>query len=179
MTMKKVAMYSLMAGAVMAFVPLSTASAAGEMKKVVHDTNAHVVKNTFGNCVITKWDAAMSECEGADNLAIYFGFDSAVLTAEAYAKLDGIVDAIKNNGTVDIIGFADAIGTNNYNYTLSERRAAAVEQYLSSRGVNTANVTVRGFGEDAPMSDCSGVRGEELKACLWRDRRVEIKLNHN
>lgn len=176
--MNKVVMCSLLAGAVMAFAPLSSASAAGEMKKVVHDTNAHVVKNTFGNCVITQWDSATDECMGEENLAIYFGFDSAVLTAEAYGKLDGIVEAIKNNGTVDIIGFADAIGANDYNYNLSQRRAEAVQQYLASRGVDTANVSVRGFGEDAPQSDCSGVRGEELKACLWRDRRVEVKLNH-
>ncbi len=175
--MKKSVLFTLLAGATIAFAPLYSADAY-EMKKVVRDTNAHVVKNTFGNCVITKWDAATNECAGEENIAIYFGFDSAVLTEEAYTKLDGIVEAIKNNGTVDIIGFADMIGSNDYNYRLSQRRAEAVEQYLSSRGVNTANVTVRGFGEDAPQSDCSGVRGEELKACLWRDRRVEIKLNH-
>lgn len=175
--MKKLVMLSLLAGAAMTFAPLSTAGAAGEMKKVVRDTNQHIVKNTFNNCVITKWDAAMNECE-EENIAIYFGFDSAVITEEGYTKLDSIVDAIKNNGTVDIIGFADVIGSNDYNYQLSQRRAQAVEQYLSSRGVDTANVTVRGFGEDAPQSDCAGVRGAELKACLWRDRRVEVKLNH-
>lgn len=175
--MKKSVMFTLLAGATLAFAPLSTADAGHEMKKVVHDTNAHIVKNTFDNCVITKWDAASNECAG-ENIAIYFGFDSAVLTEEAYSKLDAIVDAIKNNGTVDIIGFADMIGSNDYNYRLSMRRAEAVEQYLASRGVDTGSVVVRGFGEDAPQSDCSGVRGEELKACLWRDRRVELKLNH-
>lgn len=175
--MKKVVMLSLLAGAAMAFAPLSNADAGMDMKKVVHDTNAHIVKNTFGNCVITKWDSITGEC-AEENIAIYFGFDSAVLTGEAYAKLDSIVDAIKNNGSVDVIGFADMIGTNDYNYRLSQRRAEAVQQYLASHGVDTNKVMVRGFGEDAPQSNCAGVRGEELKACLWRDRRVEIKLNH-
>lgn len=175
--MKKSVMFTLLTGATIAFAPLMNADAGYETKKVVRNTNGHIVKNTFGNCVITKWDAASNECSG-ENIAVYFAFDSAVLTEDAYVKLDSIVDAIKNNGSVDIIGFADMIGSNDYNYQLSMRRAQAVEQYLSSRGVDTGNVVVRGFGEDAPQSDCSGVRGEELKACLWRDRRVEIKLNH-
>ncbi len=176
--MKKAVMFSLLAGAAMAFTPIS-ASAIGEMKKVVRDTNAHIVKNTFGNCVITKWDAVSNEC-GEENLAIYFAFDSAVLTGEAYAKLDQLIGMIGTDGAtdVDIIGFADMIGASDYNYRLSQRRAAAVEQYLATHGVDTRNITVRGFGEDAPQSDCAGVRGAELKACLWRDRRVEIKVNH-
>ncbi len=179
------------------FVKMTLAAAAGAMMfagsanaehygphDVVKDERGNVVVNTWGHCVRTKWKAGHDEC-GA-NLSIeartvYFDFDSAALTPAAKAKLDSLVDIIKHSTEVEsvsIIGYADAIGAADYNYGLSKRRAKSVERYLASRGYyDTSSTDVRAFGEDVPVSNCAGVTGNELKACLWRDRRVEIELN--
>ncbi len=149
-------------------------------KKVVHDTSGDVVHSTNGECVLTRWDGA-SECGGADYelRTVYFDFDSAMLTPAAKAKLDTLAGALnsRNVRSVKIVGFADKIGTTGYNVNLSQRRAAAVSSYLSSKGiVVSGNAEVRGLGETSSKSECTGVTGNELKACLWRDRRVEVEI---
>lgn len=160
-----------------------TASAEVVTKDVVKNTFGNVVKNTFQNCVITKWDAAASECGAgyaSELRTIYFDFDSAVITPAGRAKLDTLANAIRNDGSVKyvrIVGFADKIGTNGYNNALSMRRAAAVKSYLEGRGVVVSgNSEVRGLGETSSQSQCNGQRGAALKACLWRDRRVEVEI---
>lgn len=152
-------------------------------KDVVKDERGNIVVNTFGNCVRTKWSAAYDECNdlGIEARTVYFDFDSAALTPAAKAKLDSLVDIIASSTEVEsvsIVGYADAIGGADYNYRLSQRRAKAVEDYLAAKGyLDTKSTDVRAFGEDVPVSNCAGVKGNELKACLWRDRRVEIELN--
>ena len=163
------------AGALM----LAGAAQAGP-RDVVKDERANVVVNTFGNCVRTKWQSRSDECF-AESYVVYFDFNSSRLTPAARAKLDSLVDVIKNSETVsnvNIVGYADMIGSNDYNYRLSQRRANSVKNYLASKGYyNTAATEVRAQGESAPVSNCDGVTGNELRACLWRDRRVEIELN--
>lgn len=176
------------------FLKLSVAAAAllaaanayagpADVRDVVKDTNGHIVKNTWGNCVQTKWVSGQQGCMdlGIEARTVYFDFDSARLTPAAMAKLDSLVDIIKSSTTVQnvsIIGYADMIGSSDYNNRLSQRRAESVRGYLAGKGYfNTAKTEVRALGEGAPVSNCAGVKGNELKACLWRDRRVEIELN--
>lgn len=163
---------------------LAGAAQAGSVKDVVTDERNNVVVNTFGNCVRTKWDATHDKCGfdlSIEARTVYFDFDSASLTPAARAKLDSLVDIIMNSSEVDsvnIVGYADMIGSKDYNYRLSMRRAKSVESYLASKGYfDTRSTEVRALGEAAPVSNCAGVKGQELKACLWRDRRVEIELN--
>lgn len=150
-------------------------------KDVVKSNHGRVWVNSFNNCVVTKWDSAVDECT-ADATAlelrtVYFDFDSAVLTPAAKAKLDVLANALGTARHVRIVGFADMIGTTGYNSYLSKRRADAVARYLSSKGLKVdGNFEVRGLGETASQSQCKGVRGAELKACLWRDRRVEVEV---
>lgn len=168
-----------------ALIGVATAAVAGHggMHKVVKDERGNVVVNTFDNCVRTKWSARNDECTHASREArtVYFDFNRSSLTPAAKAKLDSLVDIIKNSTSVDgvsIVGYADRIGSDEYNYSLSQRRAKAVQRYLASRGYyDTRSTEVRSFGESRPVSDCEGVTGKELRACLWRDRRVEIELN--
>lgn len=153
---------------------------AATTKEVVHSTNGEIVHSTNGECVLTKWDG-VSECGAADYelRTVYFDFDSASLTPAAKAKLDTLATALNNKHvkSVKIVGFADKIGSTGYNANLSNRRAAAVSSYLASKGIVVqGNAEVRGLGETSSKSDCGKVRGAELKACLWRDRRVEVEI---
>jgi OmpA-OmpF porin, OOP family len=163
-------------------------SASSEINDVVHDFQGNVVKNSFDNCVITKWQSGEEGCDEAEQaintelLNIYFNFDSSQLTAESMDKLDKVSELLLNAKTVnniDIVGYADFLGNTEYNRALSDRRAQAVRNYLESKGyMNTNNVTVEALGEGNSVSDCNVSGHEELKDCLWRDRRVEIKLNY-
>ncbi len=153
-------------------------------KDVVKSSTGRVWVNSFNNCVVTKWDANADECEAGTSgslelRTVYFDFDSAVLTPAAKAKLDVLAGNLQSQQakTVRIVGFADQIGTTGYNANLSQRRANAVSRYLAAKGLKVeGNFEVRGLGETASQSKCGGVKGNELKACLWRDRRVEVEV---
>ena len=151
-------------------------------KEVVHSTNGNVVTSTNGNCVITKWDAkGKTACMNLDIdlRTIYFNFNSSSLTPAAKAKLNTLASALKSKkvASVKIVGFADEIGSDSYNQSLSVRRANSVASYLRGKGISVKGKSeVRGLGETASVSQCGGVTGKELRACLWRDRRVEVEI---
>jgi OOP family OmpA-OmpF porin len=164
---------------------LATAAHAAVFKDAVHSTNGKTVHSTNGNCVITKWDAKGACADRIANVdyelrTVYFDFNSASLTPAAKTKLNALVAALKSSGAkeVRIVGFADEIGAASYNDKLSKRRAAAVSAYLKRKGVavNKGKFEVRGLGETESKSECAEVKGKDLKACLWRDRRVEVEI---
>ncbi|MDP1957271.1 MAG: OmpA family protein, partial [Rhodocyclaceae bacterium] len=109
-------------------------------------------------------------------------FDKAVLRAEGKAKLDKLAADIKGIKLEVIIavGHADRIGKDAYNQKLSERRAAAVKDYLVSKGVEANRVYSEGKGEKQPVTagKCgkSDVKSKKLIECLQPDRRVEIEV---
>ena len=71
---------------------------------------------------------------------------------------------------MDVAGHADATGTDEHNQALSQRRADAVAQVLSSNGVNPVRLVAVGFGETRPIDSNDTVAGRS------KNRRVEIKL---
>ncbi|MDO9242858.1 MAG: OmpA family protein, partial [Rhodocyclaceae bacterium] len=111
-----------------------------------------------------------------------FDFDKAVLRAEGKAKLNKLTADIKGIKLEVIIavGHADRIGTDAYNQKLSERRAAAVKDYLVGKGVEANRVYSEGKGEKQPVTGdkcgTSVVKSKKLIECLQPDRRVEIEV---
>lgn len=111
-----------------------------------------------------------------------FDFNKSNLRAEGKAKLDKLVNDIKSIKLEVIIavGHADRIGKDAYNQKLSERRAAAVKDYLVSKGVEANRVYAEGKGEKQPVTGgkCgkSEKKTKQLIDCLQPDRRVEIEI---
>jgi OOP family OmpA-OmpF porin len=110
-----------------------------------------------------------------------FDFDKYALRADSRKKLDDLVEQLKgvSYGEILTVGFADPIGTTMYNQHLSERRAAAVKQYLVDRGIAANTIRAEGRGETeeyASFGDCGGLRKHKLIACLQPDRRVEVTV---
>ena len=66
---------------------------------------------------------------------------------------------------VTVEGHADSRGTNEYNFALSERRAASVRDYLVSLGVSASRIAIVSKGEEQPV--CT----EETEDCWTRNRR--------
>lgn len=110
-----------------------------------------------------------------------FDFDKAVLRPAGMTALDQFLEKMKNvNPEVIIaVGHADRFGSDAYNQSLSERRAASVKNYLVSRGIAANLVHTEGKGETQPLTkagDCTGAKSAKIIACLQPDRRVELEV---
>lgn len=110
-----------------------------------------------------------------------FDFDKATLRPEGQRELDAFVQRLRGvriDGVL-VVGHSDRLGSKAYNQQLSERRAAAVRAHLVQAGVAVESLTIRGAGEDQPVTtpnDCKGnLARAALIACLQPDRRVEVE----
>lgn len=103
---------------------------------------------------------------------IEFEFDSDHLTSQGKLDLDVFGEALKTDlreGAVALEGHTDAIGTDEYNQALSERRAAAAKQYLvDSFGIPPARLTAVGLGKSDPIASNEDANGRS------RNRRVDF-----
>ncbi len=104
---------------------------------------------------------------------VLFDFDKADIrsdAAEALARLATVVRGYPD-GRVDIEGHTDAKGDDAYNQRLSERRAAAVKQWLVEReGIAAERLVPRGAGESRPVADNATDAGRQ------KNRRVEVVI---
>jgi outer membrane protein OmpA-like peptidoglycan-associated protein len=101
---------------------------------------------------------------------VLFDFNKYTLKPEArerLAKISGIVLAYPDL-KLDIEGFTDSIGSDEYNQELSEKRAEGVRGYLISSGVKPDSVSATGLGKANPVADNSTAAGRKL------NRRVEM-----
>jgi OOP family OmpA-OmpF porin len=110
-----------------------------------------------------------------------FDFNKSTLRPEGQAKLAKLVDDLKGMKLEVIIavGHADRLGSDKYNQTLSEKRAAAVKTFLVSKGIEANRVYTEGKGKKQPVTkagDCKGPKSKKVIACLQPDRRVEIEV---
>lgn len=101
---------------------------------------------------------------------IYFEFDSSALSGEGQTLADGWAAYLSANANakVRLEGHCDERGTREYNVGLGERRANAVLQALTSRGVSERQISVSSFGEERPVTE-----GHD-EAAWQQNRRVEI-----
>ena len=101
---------------------------------------------------------------------LYFEFDSSELNQEGAAIAEAWAAYLAANAgaKVRLEGHADERGTREYNVGLGERRANAVLEALTARGVAARQVSVSSFGEERPVA-----MGHDESA--WaQNRRVEI-----
>lgn len=104
---------------------------------------------------------------------VLFDFNKFTLKPEArekLAKVSGILLAYPDL-KVQVEGYTDNIGSDEYNQKLSEERAGAVRDYLVAQSVPDANVTAQGFGKTNPIADNSTSAGRA------QNRRVEMVVS--
>ena len=84
----------------------------------------------------------------------------------------------KSIQTLNVFGYTDRLGTDDYNDKLSEARAKTVQAYLESLGVKSAASVAQGKGKRDPVSkDCTATASREQQiVCLQPDRRVTIEV---
>jgi outer membrane protein OmpA-like peptidoglycan-associated protein len=108
--------------------------------------------------------------------SVHFGFDKAELTKQAKAALDQLAENVPNTKgyIVELIGGTDSVGNPQYNYELSQRRVAAVTQYLAaSHNIPAHKIFVIGLGEDKSVAANNSSKGRA------ENRRVEVHLMSN
>lgn len=109
---------------------------------------------------------------GEPSVRIYFDYDEDQLRESSLSDLLGMSRIMRDNPTYTLMveGHADERGSREYNLALSERRANAVKDFLSSSGVSPFNIEVVGYGEERPVELGSN---EES----WsKNRRAELFL---
>ncbi len=187
----------------------STSAHAESAYDNVQDNRGGKVIDARGNCVRTKWMDGADPCAPAvaaptpapvaapapapapqpvvklaeEDLTIYFGFDKANITPESSAKLDRIANVLKSDTQVTgarIVGFTDSVGGSDYNIKLSEKRAAAVKDYIASKGYfNTEIAKVQGVGKSYAKEDCAKLNKLNDKiACGAEDRKVMVQIQY-
>jgi OOP family OmpA-OmpF porin len=103
---------------------------------------------------------------------LFFDFDKAVLQPASFPELDRIIKLMneKSGMQIEISGHTDASGPETYNLALSKRRANAVAEYLSDKGISKSRITSLFFGESKPVAPNHSKQGRQ------KNRRVEFKI---
>jgi outer membrane protein OmpA-like peptidoglycan-associated protein len=106
---------------------------------------------------------------------ILFDVDKYELREQAKRNIENLAVLLNKYEDTNILlaGHTDSDGSEEYNMTLSERRARSVASYLAMNGVTSARMTVIGFGESQPIASNSTVEGRQA------NRRVEVAIMAN
>lgn len=107
---------------------------------------------------------------------ILFDFDKAIIKSEAEPTLKKINDLLNyyKDSPVKINGHTDSKGSDSYNQELSEKRAAAVKEYLAKNFDADANrLKTKGFGESKPIAE-NEINGKDNPDGREKNRRVEV-----
>jgi outer membrane protein OmpA-like peptidoglycan-associated protein len=102
---------------------------------------------------------------------LLFDFDSDTIKGDARDNLNLLADNLAKYGDSElmIVGHTDSKGTDEYNYDLSERRAASARRYLAQQGV-TRTIKTLGRGETEPVASNDSEEGRA------KNRRVEVAI---
>jgi outer membrane protein OmpA-like peptidoglycan-associated protein len=102
---------------------------------------------------------------------IQFEFNKAVIKPESESVLIQAYSSLNDHPeiSVEIGGYADAIGSDVYNASLSARRAESVRQWMINKGISATRITSNGYGESGPIATNDTEEGRAL------NRRIEFK----
>jgi general secretion pathway protein A len=109
------------------------------------------------------------------NFVVYFKHNSNELHDKAVAKLDRIVEFMRNNPEtkIEVKGYTDSSGLLDYNLYISDLRANIVKTYLASNGIHNSRIEAKGLGPENPIASNETPEGRRL------NRRVEIEFYSN
>ena len=157
-----------------------TTAAADQKAQAAGQTAAQA--QTLANNAVHRVDVLTDAVSNLDNYkivsetSVHFGFDKDFLTQQAKDELDKMASAVPNTKgyIITVEGGTDSVGPADYNYSLSERRADSVIQYLSSKyNIPAHKIYLIGLGKDKPVEPNKTREGRAA------NRRVDIRLMTN
>ena len=110
---------------------------------------------------------------------VLFDFDKDTLKPVAQETLQKAAAVIREQtkGDIRIDGYTDAKGDDSYNQKLSERRAAAVKNWLAQNGkLGARRMSTHGFGKQKPVASNTKPDGSDNPEGRQKNRRVEITV---
>ena len=160
---------------------VNQAAAAADQKAQAAGQQAAQAQQSADNAV-HRVDVLSNAVANLDNYrivsetAVHFGFDKDFLTKQAKEDLDKLATTVPNTKgyIITVEGGTDSVGPADYNYSLSERRANSVIQYLGSKyNIPAHKIYLIGLGKDKPVDDNKTRDGRAA------NRRVDIRLMTN
>jgi len=132
--------------------------------------------------------AGVDAREVQDGVIVYlpavfqFGFDDATVTPTARRQLHAVARLLQGDSLLTrkivIEGHTDAVGSANYNQTLSARRADAVITELQSAGIARTRITRRALGASQPVEPNRKPDGTDNPTGRARNRRVTLLIEN-
>lgn len=115
-----------------------------EIEKYLNDKYGNLDKDTYSNK-----DVARDLIEKG-YINVYFDFNSSKPQTSSLWAADFVANYLRQDSSanVNVIGYADEIGGENYNQKLSAKRAEVIKQLLVDRGVDASRLNFEGKGED-------------------------------
>ena len=116
---------------------------------------------------------------GGDTLALYFEFDEDMINPRTRRQLEIVTQILRSDPgkKITLSGHTDALGTKQYNNSLSSRRAAVVRDYLTQAGVASAQIVTVAAGDSQPRRPNLTETGGDNPAGRRANRRTEIYLD--
>ncbi|MTG99217.1 MULTISPECIES: OmpA family protein [Myroides] len=107
--------------------------------------------------------------------SVNFALNQATLTDKAKTNLDKLIIVFKDEPDtyIDIYGYTDNTGREEYNLSLSKKRAASVKQYLVQKGIAASRVKTDGLGIADPIAS------NDTESGRAQNRRVEFGIRAN
>jgi outer membrane protein OmpA-like peptidoglycan-associated protein len=155
-----------------AIIGAAVGGAAGAIIGRKMDKQAEEMKEVLGDAEVRREDERIVILFKEK---VLFGFDRSDLNTSAETNLNKLVNVLQKypDTNIEIIGHTDNKGTNDYNQTLSQRRASSVASYLRAQRVSSSRLTTKGMGESDPIATNDTEDGRS------QNRRVEFVITAN
>jgi OOP family OmpA-OmpF porin len=125
------------------------------------------------NTLETRINSINDNYTQSETQTVVFPVNSATLSDQGKSTLDKIAGDLggqRSGYMIEVQGYTDATGTEQYNIGLSQRRAEAVERYLVSKNLPLFRVSIVGLGKENPVADNKTSTGRA------QNRRVEVRV---
>ncbi len=111
-------------------------------------------------------------------VTVYFDFDQSVLKERGIGHLDSIYSVLLADrvATIQISGYTDGLGSEEYNKKLSDRRAKACADYLTGKGIDAARISFESFGACCPI-EMELLNGRDNPDGRSKNRRALINIS--
>jgi OmpA-OmpF porin, OOP family len=110
-------------------------------------------------------------------VTVYFDFDKHNIKTDAGLTLDSVYNVLTQfpGASLQISGYTDMKGTEEYNKVLADKRANACKQYLVSRGIDSNRISIESFGECCPL-ELEEIDGKDNPVGRAKNRRGLINV---
>ncbi|MGY2289070.1 OmpA family protein [Pseudomonas sp. SDO528_S397] len=106
---------------------------------------------------------------------VLFATNKSDLKSSGLVNITKLAQFLRENPDRKVIveGYTDSTGSDAYNQSLSERRAASVQRALANQGVDISRIVTQGYGKEYPVADNGSVSGRAM------NRRVEVTISND